>query len=142
MILPAGILLGAVSALALASSPRAVASRFPSDFRVEDIATDGATIHVRIGGKGPAVVLLHGFGDTGDMWAPVASALAASHTVLVPDLRGMGLSSHPEGGYDKKTQAGDIVHVMDALRLEMADLRRMTSATWSAMRWRLSARSE
>ena len=122
MILPAGILLGAVSALALASSARAVVSRFPSDFRVEDIATDGATIHVRIGGKGPAVVLLHGFGDTGDMWAPVVSALAASHTVLVPDLRGMGLSSHPEGGYDKKTQAGDIVHVMDALRLEMADL--------------------
>ena len=122
MILPAGILLGAVSALALASPARVVVSRFPSDFRVEDIATDGATIHVRIGGKGPAVVLLHGFGDTGDMWAPVVSALAASHTVLVPDLRGMGLSSHPEGGYDKKTQAGDIVHVMDALRLEMADL--------------------
>jgi hypothetical protein len=75
---------------------------FPSGFRIEEIETDGATIHVRIGGQGPAVVMLHGFGDTGDMWAPVAEALGKGHTVIVPDLRGMGLSSHPEGGYDKK----------------------------------------
>ena len=60
--------------------------------------------YVRVGGKGPAVLLLHGFGDTGDMWAPVAKALVKDHTVIVPDLRGMGLSSHPGGGYDKKTQ--------------------------------------
>jgi len=66
--------------------------------RVEEIETDGATIHTRVGGQGPAVVMLHGFGDTGDMWAPLAAALVASRTVVVPDLRGMGLSSHPERG--------------------------------------------
>ncbi len=45
------------------------------------------------GGQGPAVVLLHGFGDTGDMWAPLAAKLVPDHTVIVPDLRGMGLSA-------------------------------------------------
>jgi len=69
-----------------------------------------------VGGKG----LLHGFGDTGDMWAPVAAVLI-NHTVVVPDLRGMGLSSHPEGGYDKKTQARDIAQVMDKLNIDKAD---------------------
>jgi pimeloyl-ACP methyl ester carboxylesterase len=77
---------------------------------------------VRVGGSGPAVVLLHGFGDTGDMWAPVAKALYKDHTVIVPDLRGMGLSSHPAGGYDKKTQGQDIAKVMDALKVEKAAL--------------------
>jgi pimeloyl-ACP methyl ester carboxylesterase len=38
--------------------------------------------------------MLHGFADTGDMWAPLAIVLARDHTVIVPDLRGMGLSSH------------------------------------------------
>lgn len=95
---------------------------FPPQFRSEDIETDGATIHVRIGGQGPAVVMLHGFGDTGDMWAPLAQVLVQAHTVVVPDLRGMGLSSHPEGGYEKKTQAGDIARVLDKLKVQKADL--------------------
>jgi pimeloyl-ACP methyl ester carboxylesterase len=95
---------------------------FPPGFRTEDIATGGATIHVRVGGSGPAVVMLHGFADTGDMWAPLAAELARDHTVIVPDLRGMGLSSHPEGGYDKKTQAGDVASVLDHLDIRKADL--------------------
>jgi pimeloyl-ACP methyl ester carboxylesterase len=41
--------------------------------------------------------------------------------IVAPDLRGMGLSSHPEGGYDKKTQAADIAHVLDMLKIEKAD---------------------
>ena len=65
---------------------------FPRTFRIRNLKTDGATIHVRAGGQGPAVVMLHGFGDTGDMWAPVAAVLAKDHGVVVPDLRGMGLS--------------------------------------------------
>ena len=68
------------------------------------------------------MVLLHGFGDTGDMWAPLAKALYKNHTVIVPDLRGMGLSSQPKGGYDKKTQATDIAMVMDKLNVRNADL--------------------
>jgi pimeloyl-ACP methyl ester carboxylesterase len=106
---------------ALLSLPASAAVKpFPSTFKTQDIQTDGATIHTRVGGKGPAVVLLHGFGDTGDMWAPLAADLARDHTVVVPDLRGMGLSSHPESGYDKKTQAGDIRSVLTHLGIDHA----------------------
>jgi pimeloyl-ACP methyl ester carboxylesterase len=77
---------------------------------------------VRVGGSGPAVLLLHGFGDTGDMWAPVAAKLIPGHTVIVPDLRGMGLSAHPDTGYTKKNEALDIAGVMDALHVQKADL--------------------
>jgi pimeloyl-ACP methyl ester carboxylesterase len=106
------------------SGPSALAAvePFPSDFRIERISVNGATLHVRVGGKGPAVVLLHGFGDTGDMWAPLAKALYKDHTVIVPDLRGMGLSSQPAGGYDKKNQGVDIAMVMDKLNVQKADL--------------------
>ncbi len=95
-------------------------SVFPANFRTQEIQADGATIHVRVGGQGPAVVLLHGFGDTGDMWAPMAAELARDHRVVVPDLRGMGLSSHPAGGYDKKTQAADIRSVLTQLGIDRA----------------------
>lgn len=107
--------------LATASVPaHAGVTPFPASFQTKDIAVDGATLHVRVGGKGPAVVLLHGFGDTGDMWAPLAADLVKDHTVVVPDLRGLGLSSIPQGGYDKKTQAGDIRGVLAALGIEHA----------------------
>ena len=90
---------------------------FPAGFRSESIQTDGATIYVRAGGNGPAMLLLHGFGDTGDMWAPLAAKLVKDHTVVVPDLRGMGLSSHPNSGYEKKTQARDLATVLDRLHI-------------------------
>ena len=67
-------------------------------------------------------MLLHGFGDTGDMWAPLAAELARDHTVIVPDLRGMGLSSASRAGYEKKAQAHDIAGVLDALNVEKVDL--------------------
>lgn len=111
-------LLTASLLLALSLSAHAGVTPFPTSFRTQDIAVEGAKIHVRVGGKGPAVVLLHGFGDTGDMWAPLAADLAKDHTVVVPDLRGMGLSSIPDGGYDKKTQAGDIRAVLAALKID------------------------
>ena len=95
---------------------------FPVDFHTQEIETNGATIHVRFGGKGPAVVLLHGYGETGDMWAPMAEDLARDHTIVVPDLRGLGLSSKPAGGFDKKTQAGDVAGVLDALKIDRAAL--------------------
>lgn len=75
-----------------------------------------------MGGQGPAVVLLLGFADTGDMWAPLAAVLVKDHTVIVPDLRGMGLSAHPDTGYTKKNQAVDIAGVMDALKVQTAAL--------------------
>ena len=95
---------------------------FPAGFRVEEIKANGATIQTRIGGQGPAVVMLHGFADTGDMWALPATALAGGHTIVAPDLRGMGLSSQPAGGYDKKTQARDVAGVLDALEIARVTL--------------------
>ena len=106
----------------LASAGTAGVPSYPSSFRTEEIVTRGATIHVRVGGSGPAVVLLHGFGNTGDMWAPVAADLVRDHRVVVPDLRGLGLSSKPEGGYDKKTQAQDVADVLDSLKIQKVDL--------------------
>src|SRR6478672_3209734 len=120
--IPMKIMLAAIGAFALVLSASAAVRPFPPGFRTQDIKTDGATIHVRVGGKGPAVVMLHGFGDTGDMWAPLAAALAKDHTIIVPDLRGMGLSSYPDSGYDKKTQAQDIARVLDDLKIERVEL--------------------
>jgi pimeloyl-ACP methyl ester carboxylesterase len=111
-------LLTALALLAASVAAHADVTPFPASFHTQDIPVDGVTMHVRVGGKGPAVVLLHGFGDTGDMWAPLAADLARDHTVVVPDLRGMGLSSIPPSGYDKKTQAADIRGVLNALKIE------------------------
>jgi len=95
---------------------------FPAHIAAQTIETGGVRYHVRVGGSGPALVALHGFGDTGDMWAPLAAAIGASRTLVVPDLRGMGLSAHPAGGYDKKTQANDIAAILDRLGIGRADL--------------------
>jgi pimeloyl-ACP methyl ester carboxylesterase len=89
-----------LGALAFAAPAIAQVPDFPASFKTQEIATNGATIHVRVGGQGPAVVLLHGYGETGDMWAPMAADLARDHTVVVPDLRGLGLSSKPASGFD------------------------------------------
>jgi pimeloyl-ACP methyl ester carboxylesterase len=106
----------------LSAAPAFAIEPFPASFHTQEVKTNGTTLHVRIGGQGPAVVLLHGFGDTGDMWAPAATVLVKNHTVVVPDLRGMGLSAHPDAGYTKLNQAADIAGAMDALKVEQADL--------------------
>jgi pimeloyl-ACP methyl ester carboxylesterase len=95
---------------------------YPSSFHTQMVETNGTSLYVRIGGRGPAAILLHGFGDTGDMWAPLAAELVRDHTVIAPDLRGMGLSAHPRNGYSKRNQAVDIAGVMDELRVQKADL--------------------
>jgi pimeloyl-ACP methyl ester carboxylesterase len=113
-------MIGAVclgAALGAAPSALAAGFSFPPGFRTQEIATNGTTLHVRIGGSGPAVVLVHGYADTGDMWIPLAAVLQKDHTVIVPDLRGMGLSARAAGGYDKKTQGQDIAGVLDALKV-------------------------
>ena len=107
-------LLLAAMLIAFAAPCTARVAPFPAAFSVRDVDVGGATLHVRVGGHGPAVLLLHGFGDTGDMWQPLAVRLMADHTVIVPDLRGMGLSSHPDDGYDKKSQAEGMARMLHA----------------------------
>ncbi|HEY0106003.1 MAG TPA: alpha/beta hydrolase [Rhizomicrobium sp.] len=113
---------GALVALLCLAPASARVLPYPPSFQARPVATNGTTLHVRVGGHGPAVVLLHGFGDSGDMWQPLAVKLAEDHTVIVPDLRGMGLSAHPDAGYAKKNEARDIAGVMDALKVQKADL--------------------
>jgi pimeloyl-ACP methyl ester carboxylesterase len=115
------VLVGVLWALTLAWPAAAQVTPFPDAFRTQEITmADGTTLYIRTGGQGPAVVLLHGFDDTGDMWAPLAAALARDYTVVVPDLRGMGLSSHPAAGYDKRTQAADVKAVLTHLGIARA----------------------
>jgi len=116
------ILLIVLALLLVVAPVAAQVPPFPAGFQVRKIASNGTTLHVRIGGTGPAAVLLHGYGDTGDMWALLARDLARDHTVVVPDLRGMGLSSRPNARYDKKTQAADVAGLMDALGISQADV--------------------
>ena len=113
----AGLLIGTASGAARAGS-----FDFPASFTAREVPANGTTIHVRSAGAGPAVVLLHGYGETGDMWIPLAAALMKDHQVIVPDLRGLGLSAKPAGGFDKKTQAADVAAVMDALGATKADV--------------------
>jgi pimeloyl-ACP methyl ester carboxylesterase len=88
----------------------------PSTFQAQRVSSpNGAEIFVRSGGSGPVVVLLHGYAETSDSWAPLATELVKSYTVVVPDLRGIGRSSRPAAGYDKRTQAGDIRAVVTTL---------------------------
>jgi len=115
-------LLTTVLAALLAGPAVAAVTPFPASFHSQMVATNGTRLNVRVGGKGPAVLLLHGFADTGDMWAPLAAVLVKDHTVVVPDLRGMGLSEHPDTGYTKKNQAVDMAGIMDALKIQKADL--------------------
>ena len=80
---------------------------------------DGTVLHVAHAGRGTPIVLLHGFPQTHLMWRAVATALAAEHTVVVPDLRGYGQSDKPAEArpdtYSKRTMARDVLEVMHAL---------------------------
>lgn len=116
------MLMPLLALLAFALPAQAQVPDYPPAFQTQEIAANGTTLHVRTGGKGPAVLLLHGYGETGDMWAPLAAALVRDHRVIVPDLRGMGLSAVAPGGYDKKTQAADMIALLDALKVPQADV--------------------
>ena len=105
-----------------ATPVHATIKTWPADFHDQQVAVSGGTQYVRLGGQGPAVLLLHGFGDTGDMWVPLAEILVKDHTVIVPDLRGMGLSSHQDGGYEKTAQARDLASILDKLAVQNVSL--------------------
>ena len=89
-------------------------------FETRRVETSGATIHARIGGRGPPLLLLHGYPQSHLMWRRIAPALAAHFTVVAADLRGYGDSAKPPGGadhaaYAKRAMAQDQVEAMAAL---------------------------
>ena len=92
-------------------------------FETEDVDTGEAVIHLRRGGAGPPVLLLHGYPQTHVMWHLVAPLLARDFTVVAPDLRGYGDSSKPpttpdHEPYSKRAWARDQVAVMAHLGFE------------------------
>src|SRR5438445_8044509 len=111
----------------------------PSSFQAKTIhSPEAADIFVRWGGKGPVVVLIHGYAENSDSWVPLAADLMKDHTVVVPDIRGIGKSSKPEGGYDKKTQAKDIRAVVTGLGYDKTfvvahDIGNMVAYAYAAM---------
>lgn len=69
---------------------------------------NGIRLHYVEMGNGPLIILLHGWPETSYSWKNVMQALSSNYKVVAPDLRGLGLSEHAQGGYDKKTIAADI----------------------------------
>lgn len=120
-------ILSAVAAACLAASlftaPVAASSEtFAPGFTTHIVRAGGRTIAYHIGGKGPAVLLLHGYGDTSHMWTPLASRLVATHEVIVPDLPGLG-QSRPErsdANYDMAPVARSIHALVEQLGVKRA----------------------
>ncbi|WP_166354418.1 alpha/beta fold hydrolase [Phytoactinopolyspora limicola] len=75
------------------------------------VDANGVGIHTVVAGRGSPVVLLHGWPVTWYHWRTTISVLAEHHLVIAPDLRGLGDSDRPAGGYDKRTLADDVVAV-------------------------------
>ena len=93
------------------------------EFESRNIETRGARIHLRTEGKGPPLLLLHGYPQTHVMWHKIMAELARDYTVVATDLRGYGDSSKPPGGdghaaYSFRKMAQDQIEVMTALGFE------------------------
>ncbi|NYE62777.1 pimeloyl-ACP methyl ester carboxylesterase [Duganella sp. 1224] len=91
-------------------------------FRNSEALVNGVRLHYVIGGEGPPLVLLPGWPQTWWSFHKIMPALAKHHTVIAVDLRGMGSSDKPAGGYEKKTMAGDIHELLVELGYTKADI--------------------
>lgn len=94
-----------------------------NNYQSQTANVNGVKIHYLKAGTGKTpLVLLHGFGDTSRMWIPLFEELGRDYTVIAPDLRGLGDSSRPSSGYDKKTAAVNIHELVKSLGYERIDL--------------------
>ena len=91
-------------------------------FTHHTINVNQVQLNYTIGGSGEPIILLHGWPQTGYAWRKVMPELAKSYQVIVPDLRGLGDSSRPTTGYDKKTAAEDIYQLVHRLGFERIHL--------------------
>jgi pimeloyl-ACP methyl ester carboxylesterase len=104
----------AQTALSQINSGEAIASRTAT--------IDGLKIHYLIAGKGPAVILLHGYAETSRMWRPLMPRLASRFTVIAPDLPGIGDSDIPASGLDMKTAAVRMHALASQLSVKKAEV--------------------
>src|SRR4029078_728851 len=96
-----------------------LADLFPG-YASEWINTSSGRIFARVGGKGPPLLLLHGFSETHVMWHPVAAPLADKVTLIIAALPGYGWSDMPDSDrehtpYSKRVMAKTIVEAMEQL---------------------------
>lgn len=82
---------------------------------LRQVKANGVELNVALAGEGPAVLLLHGFPHTWQLWTHVLDGLAGRYRVIAPDLRGCGASARTAGGYDAGTLAADAEALLDAL---------------------------
>ncbi|UXY23123.1 alpha/beta hydrolase [Streptomyces cynarae] len=76
----------------------------------------------RLAGQGPALVLVHGIGDSSATWADLIPDLARTHTVLAPDLLGHGASDKPRADYSVAAYANGVRDLLTTLGIESATL--------------------
>ena len=106
--------LGAVWAMSPAVAPAQQVEKLQ---QVESnfAAANGVRLHYLKMGQGDPVLLLHGFGQSSQMWRPLMRELAKDHTVIAADLRGAGQSDAPADGYTKAEMARDVHALMNGL---------------------------
>jgi pimeloyl-ACP methyl ester carboxylesterase len=110
-----------VLAIALGAFPgaaRPAATKAAIEARTAEAG--GVKLHYLTAGKGPAVILLHGYAETSRMWRPLIPRLAEKFTVIAPDLPGIGDSAIPPDGLDMKTAATRIHALVRSLGIERA----------------------
>lgn len=97
------------------AAPSRVPGHHPSGFELRRVTANGMDLNVALTGEGPAVLLLHGFPHTWQLWTHVLDSLAGHYRVIAPDLRGTGASTRAMDGYDAGTLATDAEALLDAL---------------------------
>lgn len=118
----------------LVGAPAAVAHAAPKDtsdaallqslpgFSDGSASVNGITLHYVAGGNGEPLVLLPGWPETWWEYHKIMPALAQHFHVVVVDLRGMGRSSRPKDGYDKKTMAKDVRELVRCLGYQSVNI--------------------
>src|SRR5438874_483383 len=101
-------------------APAVSAANYGPRFQQKMVPVEGCTLSVTVGGAGPAVLLLHGYAETAQMWKPLAGQLAPRFTVVAIDLPGIGDSSIPASGIDMTTSAKRIHEAVRKLGYERA----------------------
>lgn len=122
----------------LSAASLATAQTAPEGIVAKTATIDGLKLHYLASGKGPVVILLHGYTQTSRMWRPIIPLLAAKFSVIAPDLPGIGDSDIPKDGLDIKTAATRIHALARSLNVEKArvvghDIGLMVAYAYAAM---------
>lgn len=94
----------------------------PKGFKHAYATVNGVKIHYVTGGKGEPLLLIHGFGENWYVWNRILPELSRHFTIIAPDLRGIGESGKPAGGYDKKNMAVDMHELVAKLGYQHIDI--------------------